>query len=166
MNLSSDMIVDLVINIVSIIVLFAIVRVLAYKPVKKFLTERSERVAAEKEKAQQLAADAEEKSRQCEEMLEENKKLKDETVRQGEAEAKIEAQKIIDEAGRKAEKMISDAEKKAAEIYNNSVEDSRKEIIDISLQMSSAVLSREVSDDDNRKLVDEFLNELEGRKNA
>ena len=43
----SDAVKDLIINIINIIVLFVIVRGLAYKPVKKFLDARKERIAKE-----------------------------------------------------------------------------------------------------------------------
>ena len=40
----SDAVKDLIINIVNIIVLFVIVKTLAYKPVKKFLDDRKAKI--------------------------------------------------------------------------------------------------------------------------
>ena len=51
----SDAVKDLIINIINIIVLFVIVRGLAYKPVKRFLDARKERVSKELSDAAQAS---------------------------------------------------------------------------------------------------------------
>ena len=58
----SDAVKDLIINIINIIVLFVIVRGLAYKPVKKFLNTRKERVAKELSYAGQPRQNSEEEA--------------------------------------------------------------------------------------------------------
>ena len=52
LGMSKDLIADLLINIVSIIVLYLVVKKLAYKPVKKFLDARTEKVETEKAEAE------------------------------------------------------------------------------------------------------------------
>ena len=52
LGMSKDLIADLLINIVSIIVLYLVVKKLAYKPVKKFLDARTQRVEAQKTEAE------------------------------------------------------------------------------------------------------------------
>ena len=59
----SDAVKDLIINIIDIIILFVIVRALAYKPVKKFLDARKERIAKELSDAAALKSEAEERRR-------------------------------------------------------------------------------------------------------
>ena len=51
LGMSKDLIADLLINIVSIIVLYLVVKKLAYNPVKKFLDARTEKVEAQKAEA-------------------------------------------------------------------------------------------------------------------
>ena len=54
LGITKDLIADLIINIGSIVVLFVIVKKLAYKPVKKFMDARTERVMAQKTEAEAL----------------------------------------------------------------------------------------------------------------
>ncbi len=161
MELSVEMIADLVINIVSVIVLFLVVTKLGYKPVKKFMDTRTERVMADKKKAEEMLKEAEEKEAKYTELLENSEKASREAVRQGEEKARVEAGKIIDTAEKKAESIIQNAEKKAEEKYKKTVQNAEDEIVDISIDVAEKLLSREITDADNRKIVREFLDTLE-----
>ena len=165
MNISADMIADLVINILSILVLFFVVRKLAYKPVKKFMDARTERIMNEKENALKLASEAKQKSEKYEELLKKCEDAEKKAIQKGEDEAREEAEHIIDAAHTKASQIIGNAEKKAAEKYEKAVEEAQDEIVDISLEMASKLLSRQVNDEDNRKIVEEFLASI-GDENA
>ena len=55
---SKEMIADLIINIINILVLFFLTKALLYKPVKKFLNARRERMEAERQAAAQAQSDA------------------------------------------------------------------------------------------------------------
>jgi len=58
LGMSKDLIADLLINIVSIIVLYLVVKKLAYNPVRKFLNARTEKVEAAKAEAQKNLEEA------------------------------------------------------------------------------------------------------------
>ena len=60
LGMSKDLIADLLINIVSIIVLYLVVKKLAYNPVKKFLNARTEKVEAQKLEAAENLKEANE----------------------------------------------------------------------------------------------------------
>lgn len=165
MNISADMIADLVINILSILVLFFVVRKLAYKPVKRFMDARTERIMNEKANAEKLASEAKQKGEEYEELLKKCEDAEKKAIQKGEDEAREEAERIIDTAHAKASQIISNAEKKAAEKYEKAVEEAQDEIVDISLEMASKLLSRQVNDDDNRRIVEGFLASI-GDENA
>ncbi len=165
MNISAEMIADLVINIVSILVLFLVVRKLAYKPVKKFMTERAERILKDKTQAQELSRIAEEKSKSCDELIKENEIAKKEAIKKGEEEGRKEAESIIGNATLKAERIIADAEKKAQEKYQKATEEASDDILRASFEISEKLLSREITDEDNKKIVEDFLKSL-GESNA
>ena len=52
--------VDILIHIINILVLFVLLRLLIYKPVKKFMDERSQRIQKEMDHASEISAQAEE----------------------------------------------------------------------------------------------------------
>lgn len=162
MNISTEMIADLIINIVSILVLFTVVRKLAYKPVKKFMQARTERVMKQKQDAEELAANAKQQSEEYSTLLKNSADAEKQAFKKGEERAKAEAQKIIADANDKANSIIATAQKKAEEAHKKMLEDAEDEIIDLSIEMSSKLLGREMNDDDNKKIVRNFL----GDKNA
>ncbi len=157
MELSSEMIVDVILNIVNILVLFFIVRVLAYKPVKKFMEARTARVNALKLDAEKKASVAEAKTAECEAVIADSKKAMNDAVKEGEAAGRQEAQRIIEDANEKAKSIIQTAEKKASATHEKMLADAKDEVIALSLEISEKLLGREVTDEDNRKIVESFL---------
>ena len=69
----SDAVKDLIINIVNIIVLFVIVKTLAYKPVKKFLDDRKAKIEKQLNDAAEAQKQADELSREVSD--EDNKRI-------------------------------------------------------------------------------------------
>ena len=73
----SDAVKDLIINIIDIVILFVIVRALAYKPVKKFLDARKARIAKELEDAASAKSEAEAEAAKYRELNEQSKEQRD-----------------------------------------------------------------------------------------
>ncbi len=166
LGITKDLIADLIINIGSIVVLFVVVKKLAYKPVKKFMDERSARVMAEKQKAEELNAIATAKIEEYGVLLAECEQAKVKAIKEGEQEALREAEEIVIQAKEKAEKILDKADKKAQEKYNNAVKEANGYIVNLTLEASSQLIKREITDADNKKFVEDFLNSYEGEKNA
>ncbi len=163
MDLSKEMLVDIAINIINILVLFFVVRKLAYKPVKKFMDERTAKVTAEKENALRLSEECEEKIGEYNKLLKESEKAKEESVKEGIKEAEKQSAVIIGEARKKAELITVNAEKKAEDERKKLMEEAKSDIISLVFDASEKVLCREVNDEDNKKAVEDFLNSFEGQ---
>lgn len=166
LGITKDLIADLIINIGSIVVLFVIVKRLAYKPVKKFMDARTERVIAQKAEAEALKADADSKIEQYNALLAECETKKAEVIKEGEKQAHKESEEILSEAKAKAEDIVGKANAKAQEKYNRAIEEANDYIVNLTIDASSMLLKREINDDDNKKIVEEFLNSVDGDKNA
>ena len=166
MELSSDLLIDLVINIASILVLFLIVKKLAYKPVKKYMTERTQRIVERETAANELAEQAKQKEAEYTELIKNSDSFKAEAVRNAEAQARVQAQQIVDNDNKKAEQIISAAEKKSADEYELMLENGRDEMVKLSVEISSKLLERNIDSTDNRRAVEAFFAALDGGKNA
>ncbi len=166
LGITKDLLADLIINIVSIVVLFLVVKKLAYNPVKKFMAERTEKVMAQKLEAEKLAEEAQAKSSEYDELLKECENAKAEAIKEGEAIARQESGQIVSAAKEKAQSIIDNANKKAEEKYNRMIDEANDYIVNLTIDASSKLLKREVNDEDNRKIVEAFLNSVDGDKNA
>lgn len=166
LGITKDLLADLVINIVSIVVLFLVVKKLAYNPVKKFMAARTEKVMAQKLEAEQLASEAQAKSSEYDELLKECENAKAQAIKEGEALAREESGQIVSAAKEKAQSIIDNANKKAEEKYNRMIDEANDYIVNLTIEASSKLLNREVNDEDNKKIVEAFLNSVDGDKNA
>lgn len=166
LGITKDLLADLVINIVSIVVLFLVVKKLAYNPVKKFMAARTEKVMAQKLEAEKLAEEAQAKSFEYEELLKECENTKAQAIKEGEALAREESGQIVSAAKEKAQSIIDNANKKAEEKYNRMIDEANDYIVNLTIDASSKLLKREVNDEDNRKIVEAFLNSVDGDENA
>ncbi len=165
LGITKDLIADLIINIGSIIVLFLIVKKLAYKPVKKFMDERTQRVNSLKAEAELREKEAQEKIEKYNVLLEESEKAKVEAIKAGEKEALEESKLIISNAKDKAKSIVNNANKKAQEKYDSAIEEANDYIVNLTIDASSHLLKREITDEDNKKIVRDFLSSV-GDKNA
>lgn len=166
LGITKDLLADLVINIVSIVVLFLVVKKLAYNPVKKFMAARTEKVMAQKLEAEKLASEAQAKSAEYDELLKECENAKAQAIKEGEALAREESGQIVSAAKEKAQSIIDNANKKAEEKYNRMIDEANDYIVNLTIEASSKLLNREVNDEDNKKIVEAFLNSVDGDKNA
>ena len=69
-------------------------------------------------------------------------------------------------AKEKAQSIIDNANKKAEEKYNRMIDEANDYIVNLTIDASSKLLKREVNDEDNRKIVEAFLNSVDGDENA
>ena len=158
----SDAVKDLIINIINIVILFLIVRGLAYKPVKKFLDARKERIANELSEASSARQTAEEELLKYKELTEKSKAEGTEIINEAERTAKENAAEIIDMAKKNAAEITEKARETAKKERETQIIAMRGDIAELAFDISKQVLSREVTDEDNMRIADEFFKKYQG----
>ena len=166
LGITKDLLADLIINVVSIIVLYVIVKKLAYKPIKGFMDARAERLAGERAQAEQLKEEASKKIEEYNALIADSEAARAQAIAEGEAIAHKESEQIVSEAKSTAAEIVRKANAKAEEDYRKAMEEAENHIINLTMEASSVLLNRTVNDEDNRKIVEEFLNSIDGDKNA
>lgn len=154
-------IIDFVVQLLGFVVLLVLVYLIAYKPVHKLLIKRKEYIEGNIKESESKLAEAKEAALH-----------KDELIKEGQAEAA----KIVEEARKQAqsetaasiaqaEEAIAKKKQAADEDIALQMEKAKKqlkgEVVDMALSASSALLSREVDGEDERKLLNDFLAKLE-----
>lgn len=158
--------VDILLNILNIVLLFVIVRALAYKPIRKFMDARTARVNAAAEEAQKKAEEADKAKAEYEAMLQnseaEQKKLCDDARRDAEAQAA----EIVEKAKKQAEEIVDKAKAQAKTAHDDALKDMQGEIVALAFDISEKLLEHSVRDADTNKLADRlFESELNGGDN-
>ena len=154
--------VDIVIHILNIIVLFFVLRILLYKPVKKFMQAREDRIKAEKQEIADSRAEIDELKKQYEEKLADTESEAKEIMRDAE-KAQTQSADIIKEAEEKAKNILTDADIKAEDAKNKAAQSIKQDVVSAAAEMAAKILSREINEKDNADIADRFFSELESK---
>ncbi len=152
---------DIVIQLIAFVVLILIVFFIGYKPVKKMVAKRKAHIAseiAEAEEAKKVALDAAAKASS---VIEDGKKEAASIVEAARAEGEAERAKILSLAEEEAAAKKKQADIDIALAKEKSRQEVRDEIVDVALLASQAVLGREVNEEDGKRLVASFVEDLE-----
>jgi len=151
------------INLGALIVLFLVIFFLAYKPVKKFVKARQDYIEGN-------IKDSEAAKKEYEEKLSESDKMKDDARKEADAimdkarlDASAEALRIQEEAKKQAAKQIKDAEETIRLAEKKSREAIQEEIVNVAMDASKQVLGREVNEEDQKRLLDDFVRDVTGK---
>mgnify|MGYP000921126759 CR=1 FL=1 len=132
---------------------------LVYKPVLKFITKRQEDIKKQLEdnqntekKAKSLLAEYQEKLDKVEIELDQKK---------AKAEKSISAHKeaVISEAERRAEEIYRKAEIESENERIEAINSLHNEVADVALRIASNILEREISREENAKIIDACIEE-------
>ncbi len=147
-------------SIVVFVILVIVLWKLVLKPVNNMIAKRQEEIRGKID-------DADRKSLESSKYLEEQKKSID--------KARIEAKKIIDEGKEAARKIKEEIESQASEKSKLMLEDAlteirsekdrsinevKDEMVDIALAASQKMISKTLSEEDHKKLIEESLKDL------
>ena len=155
--LSKEMLADLIINIINIVILFFVARALLYKPVKKFLDKRREAEAETLREAEQIRAEAEAKRQQYTALMADTAAIRTGALREAKEKEQAEAQEILDRANAEADDLLRESRESAAREKEKLVADARDELGVLAVELSGKILQREVTDEDNRRIIDAFF---------
>lgn len=153
---------DILIHIINIVVLYVLLRVILYKPVKKFMTERSERIEKQLEEGKAAEARALELRESYTGKLAEAEEKVKEIVGAGEKRAEENAEEILRTAQEEAKRIVAEAEADAEQKRLKALESLHDDVADAAVAIAGKILEREVTIEDNRALVDGFFAGLKG----
>lgn len=144
----------------SFIVLVLIGFFFAYKPVKEYIKKRGDYIEGNIKKAEERELKTRNIVSQAEENVKNSQKEALLIIEKAKDDALKEKEQIIAEAKNEAQKQIEKAQIDIASEIEKSKDDIHKEIVDVALSASSKILGRSLNDEDNKRLIDDFINDL------
>ena len=152
-------------SLLNLVILFLIVKKFLYRPVKKFLAERQEKLDGELAAAQNARQDAENDREAYRLRLDQAETDAEHVVRAAEESARRREGEMLQAAREKADGIVRRAEEDAVMERLKAQEEIRQEIVEVSSLLTEKLLEREVNEEDQRRLVDSFLDEMNGEAN-
>lgn len=147
-------------HILNVIILFIALRLLLYKPVLKYMKKRENTFA---NKIDELDAREKEIIQQKEEydrMMAEADNKAAAVITKSNDIAREHAKEIVDNAKEHSRDLVLRAKKEIEAEKMQTRADLKVEITDMAVQIAEKVLEREVSVEDNRKIIDEFFEKV------
>jgi len=150
------------ITIVNILVLFFILRALLFKPVSKFLRERSQKIKDDIDKAEKDKRDAKQLLEQYEKKLEAAETESDGIIRTAREHAEEEAERIRAEGRAEAARIIAAARAQAESERQAALAVFRAQAAALVVNAAGKLLRRELSGEDQLRFARESLEEIAG----
>lgn len=152
-------------QILATVILFVCIIFLAYKPAKKFLKNRQEALDKEVEDTKKNAREAANKNLEADKNIAESKKHAKEIVERAKIDANLEKQEILESANEEAERKLKDADAIISKRKEEAYDEIKDAVVDVAFTASKKILEREINEDDNQKIVDDFIDEIEKKDN-
>ena len=153
--------IEILIYIINFVVTFGLLYLLLYKPVSKFLAARHERIVSTIQEAEATQAEAQSLFQEARDELagtaEKARQMSHEAIEN----ASRDAEQILDDAEEEAARMVQRAREQMKTERQAALERAFTELVSLAKEVSSRILSREVSIEDNRKIVEDFFVEAE-----
>ena len=147
----------MVAQVVNFLILAAILRALAYKPVAKMLKQRSDKIQADINKADADKKAAEETLAQYKSQLADAQKRAQEIVDKAEITARQEREALVAETKKEIERLKQNAQVEIQNERNRAFEQMQKEIVTLSLAAAEKVVGKNLTSKENDKLVNDFI---------
>ena len=153
--------VSMLVYLGNLVLLIVVMTLLLYKPVKKMMKSKRESLDAVYAENKKLKAEHDELRAEYDKMVDDMK------LENARAAAKIaevaqeRADEILAEARKQAEQIVAAAKKESATQVEQLKAEYRDSVNKLALQIAQKLLEREISGDDNSKLIEQVLSDWE-----
>jgi len=150
---------DILIQLISTIILFIIVRFFFWKPITKILESRREAIDKELDDAKQAKESAALIEANLKDELAEAKRNVKELLDKAERDGNAKRESIINDAKEEARRRLENLELELEQEKKNMAREIRQEIVDIAFAAAEKIVAKEINQDKYLDVVDEILKE-------
>lgn len=152
------------VQFLALVVLIIIFFIVGYKPVRNIIRKRQEHIENQINEAENINQESKQKLSEADATLLMSKKEALKIIDDAKEDALRQKDKIIKQANEEVSEIKDKAQKDIARDKERAKDEIKRTIIDVALDASKQVLSREINEADNEKLVDEFIEQLQEEK--
>jgi F-type H+-transporting ATPase subunit b len=151
---------DLIGTIFNFFVILAILTYFFYKPVINFIDNRREEIARNISDAEQTRAEADkllsDYQAQMQASRQEAQQIVDKAIRSGEESR----QALLAQSREEAAALLENARKEIRRERDEALRTLRQEVVSLSVQAAGKILGRNITEEDNARIVNQFLDEV------
>ena len=145
---------------INLLILYLFLRKLLFKPVKNMIDSRQKEIDDMYADAESSKSSAAALKSEYEEKLALANEESEEIVKGAIRKAQLKEEEILKEAGQKAERVLERAEEQVELEKRRAVNEVKDEISEMAIGIATAVIGRDVSEEEHRALIDDFIQKL------
>ena len=150
-------------TIVTFLVLLALLAKFAWRPLLQALEGRQEAIRKSLDDAQQAKQELERLQRESAEIIRQARLESESIVAESRADAGRLREEMRQKAKAEADGIVKNAERQIQLETTRALQQIRHEAIDLSVSIASKLLQRNLSKEDNERLIEEALKQVQGR---
>ena len=151
---------QIVVSLLNLVILFLIVKKFLYKPIKKTLKDREEKLEEKYTEADERLENAKITEAELNEILSEADKAAEQIVSDATVVAERRKAEITREAQAEADNFVRVAHAEAELERKKAQGDIKTQIVDVSLALSEKLIEREIKEEDHHNLIDSFISQI------
>ncbi len=150
--------------VANVIILFVLLRIFLFKPINKIMDARTQSIQNDIDSAKKAKEEAEELRQQYDDSISSAKEEANRIIMKAHDDAEADKAALIRKSQEEAEEIITAAGKTAENERKRVLQQAQSQIADLAIEAASKIVGANLDDDNNRRLVDEFLSEKEADK--
>ena len=152
--------IDFIMHVLNVVVLFVLLRVFLYHPVSRFMAEREARFAGERAEIDAERKQAESLGARYAASLTDAKAAAEAAANERLLAAEQDANAIRTQAKADARGILAEARAQAAAEKKETLSELRSQTASLAVDLAGKILSREISENDNRTIIDGFFEQV------
>lgn len=151
---------NMLFSLIMFIVLLALLRKYAWGPLMNVMKEREDHIANEIDTAEKNRADAERMTKEAQEELKNTRQDAQKIIEDAKKTGKEQQQEIVAQARTEAERIKESARQDIENEKEKAIQALQDKVGSLSVQIASKVIEKELSEQDQEKLINEYIQEV------
>lgn len=151
---------DTIFYLISFVLLLAVVKKMAWGPITKMMQDRADKISNDIDSAEKSKADAADLAAKREAALANSHAEAQTIVDTAKANGQKRSDQIIAQANVAALKAREKAQHDIAQEREDALNDARNDVADLSIEIASKIIQRELNADDQKALIDSYIEGL------
>ena len=158
-GLDYQLLFDAAITAINVFILFLLLSVILFNPVRNMLKKRQDKITSDRETANQSREEALAMKAEYEEKLKAANKEAELILSDARKTAVHNEQKIIDEAKEEAARIIERANKEAELEKQKAADDVKQQIVAVSAMIASKLIAKSIDESESNAIIEQTFNE-------
>ncbi len=155
---------DMVFVMISFLILMWLIKIVAWKPITKMMQDRADKIANDIDSAKDSRTKAADLAQQRQAELDHTREEASGIINNAKQNGQRQRDEIITDARNEASNLKSSAEKDIEQQRQEALANSRKDVASLSIEIASKIISKELSEDDQKDLVNSYIEGLGKQK--